>query len=478
MELKKLDIEGARAGLINKNFSAEELVKACFEQIRLKEDLNVFVSLSEESALNTAKTVDNKIAKGEEISTLAGIPCSLKDVVCTEGVLTTASSHILAGYKPPFDAVVAKRLKEADAVFVGKTNTDEFTCGASTETSYYGPTKNPVDQERVPGGSSGGCAASIAADMCVYSIGTDTGGSIRQPASFCGVPGLKVTYGLVPRSGVISMASSWDTIGPFGKTVKDLAYVLQVIAGHSEMDSTTPEVAIPDFMANIEKSVKNLVIGIPGEFFVDGIDPEVEELTRMAIRNLERQGARLVDVSIPTVKYAVACYYVLTPSEVSANMARYDGIRYGLVPKGEIRDLEDYYYRVRSNGFGEEMKRRIMIGTYALSSGYYDAYYLKAQKVRTLIIEDFKRAFTECDVIAAPVSPFPAFKIGEKADDPLAMYLADVCTIPASASGIPALSVPCGNTKEGLPVGLQLMAPQFGESLLLNVGNIYEKTSG
>lgn len=474
MNLNKLTISQAHQGLLEKRFSAKEILDDIYKQIKEGEDLNVFVSLSEEEAYSQAESVDKKIASGEEISAIAGIPASLKDVVCTRGQLTTASSKILEDYRPPFDAIVAERLRAAGAVFVGKTNTDEFTCGASTETSYYGVTKNPVAPDRVSGGSSGGSAASVAADMSIYSIGTDTGGSIRQPASFCGVAGLKVTYGRVPRSGVISMASSWDTIGPFAKNVKDLAHVLQFIAGASEFDSTTPKIEVPDYLSGINNSLQGLKIGVPKEFFAEGCDQDVLDLVSNAINSFKSMGAELVEISLPTLKYAVACYYILTPSEVSANMSRYDGIRYGLTPKEDAKDLEDFYYRVRSEGFGEEMKRRIMIGTYALSAGYFDAFYLKAQKVRTLIIEDFKKSFSKCDVIMGPVSPFPAFKIGEKADDPLAMYLADVFTIPASAAGIPALSVNCGYSKEGLPVGLQIMAPQFEEAKLLNVGNIYE----
>jgi len=478
-DLSKLNIAGARRGLKNKEFSSEELTKACFGKIKERNDeLNAFLEINEDEALVKAKEVDGRIAAGYDVGELAGIPCSLKDVVCVEGMRATAASNILKDYSPPFDAVVAERLKKSDVVILGKTNTDEFTCGASTETSAFGVTRNPVNPECVPGGSSGGSAASVAADMSLFSIGTDTGGSIRQPASFCGVVGLKVTYGRVPRSGVISMASSWDTVGPLTKTVEDAAYVLNVIAGASEMDSTTPKVDVPDYTANLEKSVKGLKIGVPKEFFIDGLDEEVEKSVRDAIEVLKKQGAVVSEISLPTTKYAVAVYYVLTPSEVSANMARYDGIRYGSVAEGEFKNLEEFYFKNRSAGFGDEMKRRIMIGTYALSSGYYDAYYKKAQKVRTLIIEDFKNVFNDVDVVMGPVAPTPAFKLGEKVDDPLAMYLADVFTIPASAAGIPALSVPCGKSSGGLPIGLQIMGPQFAEEKVLNVGNIYEKARG
>lgn len=475
MDLRKLNLSQGAEGLRAKRFSARELVQCFLAEIESKKELNAFVSLTPEAAFSSAEAVDRKIAAGEKIGPLAGLPCALKDVFCQQGELTTAASRILSGYRPPFDAVAVERLKAADAVFLGKTNTDEFTCGASTENSCYGVTKNPVDPTRVAGGSSGGSAAAVAADLCIYSLGTDTGGSIRQPAAFCGVPGLKVTYGLVPRTGVISMASSWDTIGPLAKTVADLARVLQVIAGADERDSTTPKVPVPDYLAEIEKPLKGLKVGVAREFFAEGLETEIETVTREALKNLEKLGASLVDISIPTVPYAVSCYYVLTPAEVSANMSRYDGIRFGKALQPEPDDLEAHYYRFRGEGFGEEMKRRILIGTYVLSAGYYNAYYRKAQQVRSLIIDDFNKAFAACDVIAAPVSPTPAFRIGEKAGDPLALYLADVCTIPASAAGIPALSVPCGFTALGLPVGLQLMAPQFAEASLLNVGHVFER---
>lgn len=475
-DLSALSISQAHEKLVNKEVSSVELTKACLSQIKARnEELNVFVTVTEEDALKTAEAVDKDIAAGKEIRPLTGIPCSLKDVFCTQGVKTTASSNILREYVPPFEGPVVERLRNQQVVFVGKTNTDEFTCGASTESSCFGVTKNPVNSDYVAGGSSGGSAAAVAAGMSLFSMGTDTGGSVRQPASFCGTVGLKVTYGRIPRSGVISMASSWDTIGPLTKTVEDAAHVLQAIAGPSDMDSTTPQREVPQYLDLLKTPVKGMKIGVPSEFFVEGMDIEVEQSIRDALNVLKDAGAEIVDVSLPTVKYAVAIYYILTPSEVSANMSRYDGIRYGSVPSQLAHDLEEHYLTVRSNGFGPEMKRRIMMGTYALSSGYYDAFYNKAQKVRTLIIDDFNRVFNEVDVIVGAVSPVPAFVIGERVDDPLSMYLADILTIPASAAGIPGLSVPCGTTQKGLPIGLQIMAPQFEEGKMLAIGHQYEQ---
>lgn len=476
MELHKLDIKKAHEGLKAGDFSAVELFEACLARIKERDgEVNSFVTVTEEEGRAAAEKVDAKIAAGEEIGVLEGLPVGLKDVFCTKGVKTTACSKLLENYVPPVDSVVTKRLRDAGMVLIGKTNTDEFTCGASSETSYFGVTKNPVDLTKVAGGSSGGAAASVADDMCIYGLGTDTGGSIRQPASFCGCVGLKVTYGRVPRSGVISMASSWDTIGPLTKTVWDAAAVMNVIAGSDRADSTTPDVEVPDYTAGLDGDVKGLRIGVPKEYFGDGVDPEVEKLVRAAIADLEAKGAEIKEVSLPMTKYAVAVYYVSTPSEVSANMARYDGIRYGRPADQESDDLVDFFFKTRGEGFGAEMKRRIMMGTYALSAGYYDAYYLKAQKVRTKIIEDFDRVFEEVDVIAGPVSPTPAFGIGEKADDPLAMYLADALAIPASAAGVPSVSVPCGVTGAGLPVGVQFIGPQFREDLVLKVGDAYER---
>ncbi len=445
--------------------------------------LNAYVTLNEEGALKMADQADERIKKGKDVSVLTGVPVGLKDNFNTEGLRTTCASPFLKDFVPPYDATVVTKLKKEGYVLVGKQNMDEFACGGSTEHSCFGPTKTPWDLERVAGGPSGGSAAAVGADLSFYALGSDTGGSIRQPASFCGVVGLKVTYGRVSRSGITAMASSWDTVGPFGKTVEDVALVLQAIAGKDERDSTTPDVKVPDYSANLGKSIKGLKIGVPKEYFGEGIDPETAMIIRAALKDYEKLGAIVKEISLPYTSYAVAVYYVTMPAELSANLARFDGIRFGSKPKAPTKDLIDYYYQARNEGFGDEIKRRIMIGTYVLSAGYYDAYYLKAQKVRSLIIQDFENAFKDVDVIATPVSPYPAFKIGEKKDDPLAMYLADVFTIPVSCAGVPAMSIPCGLTSgansngKKLPVGLQLIGPQFSEDLLLKVGAAYEQAT-
>lgn len=478
MDLAKLNIREAHEGLKEKKFSAVELAAASLVKVKEKNsDLNAYVLVTEQEAQKNAEAVDAKIAAGEEIGMLAGLPVSLKDVFCTKGIKTTACSKMLENYVPPVDAVSVERLKNEDMVLVGKTNTDEFTCGASSETSCFGVTKNPYDLSRVAGGSSGGAAASVAADMCVYGLGTDTGGSIRQPAAFCGCVGLKVTYGRVPRSGVISMASSWDTIGPLTKTVWDAAAVLNVIAGASDLDSTTPNVEVIDYTKHLDGNVKGMKLGVPKEYF-EGIDDDVAEKVRAAIKVLEGLGAEVKEISLPYTKYAVAVYYVATPAEVSANMARYDAIRCGRPAEAEADDLVDFFFKTRGEGFGDEMKRRIMVGTYALSAGYYDAYYVKAQKVRTKIIQDFENAFAEVDAIVGPVTPTAAFGIGENTSDPLKMYLADALTIPASAAGVPGISVPCGFNDAGLPIGLQVIGPQFKEEVVLKVADAYERARG
>ncbi|MBI2634813.1 Asp-tRNA(Asn)/Glu-tRNA(Gln) amidotransferase subunit GatA [Candidatus Peregrinibacteria bacterium] len=475
MSLNKLTIKEAGQGLRGRDFSSEELTKACFEEIDGKNvGLNAFVELDREGALEQARAVDEKLAGGEELPILAGVPCAVKDIINTKGVRTTCCSPILRDFVPPYDATVVEKLKEQGMVMLGKTNLDEFACGASTEHSFFGVTKNPHNVKCVAGGSSGGSAAAVAADMCVYSVGTDTGGSIRQPASFCGVYGLKPTYGRVSRSGVTSMASSWDTIGPIAKSVEDIALVMQAIAGRDRRDLTTLDVAVPDYSSFLNGNVKGLKIGLPKEYFGEGVKKEVTDLVMNVVEKLRESGAIVKEVSLPMTKYAVAVYYITMPAELSANLERFDGVRYGKKPVKPSDDLVDYYFKARGEGFGDEIKRRIMIGTYVLSAGYYDAYYKKAQKVRTLIIRDFERVFEEVDVLAAPVSPFPAFEIGELVDDPLAMYMADVLTIPANAAGIPAISCPVGNTIAGLPVGLQFMAPQFEEGRLLTAASVLE----
>lgn len=471
---ENLTLKEASEGLRAKRFKPSELAADAVERGRaVNPGLNVYITETGEVAAAAAKAADLRQEKGEWKSALDGIPGALKDIVNTKGVLSTSASKILANFVPPYNATVAQKLLNGGLVLTGKTNTDEFACGGSTEYSAYGVTKNPWDQSRVAGGSSGGSAAAVAAQTCYYAIGTDTGGSIRLPASFCGVSGLKVTYGRVSRSGVTAMASSLDTIGPLARTVEDLAMVLEVIAGNDPKDSTTPKVAVPKYSSLLGGDLKGLKIGVPKEYFVEGLDAEVEKLVRGAMAEYEKLGATLVPISLPYTKYAVAIYYIIMPAELSANLARYDGIRFGLKPEGEITDIVDQYYQTRNQGFGQEVKRRILTGTYVLSAGYFEAYYRKAMKVRTLIKEDFEKAFRDVDVIMAPVSPTPAFKIGAKSGDPLAMYLEDAFTIPASMAGVPALSVPCGFVG-GLPVGLQIIGPQFSEEKLLKVGHQYQ----
>jgi aspartyl-tRNA(Asn)/glutamyl-tRNA(Gln) amidotransferase subunit A len=400
------------------------------------------------------------------------LPIGVKDNFCELGVTSEACSNILKGYVSPYEGTVVSKLREMGAVFLGHTNTDEFTMGASTETSSYGVTRNPSDTERVAGGSSGGSAAAVAAGMCVWALGTDTGGSIRQPAAFCGVTGLKVTYGRVSRYGVMSMASSLDTIGCLTQTPEDAAIVLREIAGKDEQDMTTPDVEVPDYAATVGSKIKGLKIGVPKEYFIDGLDKEVESTVRGVIADLEKKGAEVVEISLPSTKYGVAVYYIICPSEVSSNMARYDGIRFG--PKSDDKDLVASYFEARSRGFGDEVKRRIMIGTYALSAGYFDAYYVKAQKVRTLFRQEFDAAFKKVDVIMTPTTPSHAFKVGDQIDDPVKMYLEDVMTIPASVAGICGVSVPCGESKGGLPIGVQILGDQFCEEVILRVADKVE----
>ena len=468
--------------LRKKEISSVELVQSCIETIEKRDKVvNAVVHRNFDRALEEAKKFDSKNSTDHP---LAGIPYLAKDVFCEKGVPTTACSNVLRNkdYRPPYDSTTTKRLKAAGAISMGKTNTDEFTMGASTETSCYGVTKNPWDLTRVAGGSSGGSAAAVAADECIFAVGTDTGGSIRQPASFCGCVGLKVTYGRTSRFGVMSMASSLDSIGGFGKTVEDAAILLGAIAGRDPLDGTTSDIPVPDYRAALAKGVKGLKIGLPKEYFIDGMDMEVERAVREAAKTLQELGANIVDVSLPHTEYGIATYYVLCPSEVSSNMARYDGVRYGHTVK-DPKNLVDYYERVRSEGFGPEVKRRIMIGTYALSAGYYDAYYRKAQKVRTLVKKDFEEAFRNVDLLLAPTAPTPAFTIGAHTNDPVQMYLEDVFTVAASLAGMPGLSLPCGYTKGttsapgGLPIGFQLIGPHFREDLLFQAGHAYEQAT-
>jgi aspartyl-tRNA(Asn)/glutamyl-tRNA(Gln) amidotransferase subunit A len=407
---------------------------------------------------------------------LAGIPVTIKDNICVKGEDTTCGSRILKGFKPPYDATVIRKLKEAGAVLMGKANMDEFAFGSSCETSCYGATRNPWDLERIPGGSSGGSAAAVASDETIMALGSDTGGSIRQPAALCGVVGLKPTYGRVSRYGLIAFASSLDQIGPITKDVTDSALLLSVIAGYDEMDSTSVDIPVPDYTKSLVKNVKGLRIGVPKEYFVEGLDKEVEASVKKAIALYKDLGASIVDISLPHTEYAVSTYYIIGPAEASSNLARFDGVQYGFRAEG-AKDLIDMYTKTRSQGFGDEAKRRILLGTYCLSSGYYDAYYLKAQKVRTKIKEDFENAFKVCDCIVTPTSPTAAFKIGEKADDPLGMYLSDIYTIPANLAGLPGISIPCGFTSGGLPVGLQLIAKPFDEEMIFRTAFTFEQST-
>lgn len=494
MELNKLTIKQAQKGLRKGDFSSFELTKACLKQIKAKnKELNVVLTVCEKEALSEAKKADIKIKRGE-INELTGIPYLAKDNILTKGVKTTAASRILENYIAPFDATVIKKMREQGAILLGKTNMDEFAHGSSTENSAFGPTKNPHDITRVPGGSSGGSAVAVAADMCIFAMGTDTGGSIRHPASFCGVVGLKPTYGRASRFGLIAMTSSTDVPGPLTKTVEDAAIVLSVIAGHDKNDLTTTEVEIRNYEKEMKKKLspsaeasedkEEIKIGIPDEFFTPqrmsktnsgagftkGMNKGVEKAVQDAVDDLKKQGAKVMKISLPYTKYALPVYYIITPSEISSNLGRYDGIRYGISIDKDVKDLLDVYKKTRGRGFGAETKRRIMLGTYALSAGYYDAYYLKAQKVRTKICEDFEEAFKKVDVIITPTSPDIAFKIGSR-QDPVKMYLEDIFMVSPSLAGLPAISVPCGSV-ENLPVGVQLIGKKFDEGILFRVGNI------
>lgn len=472
--LNELTITQAHQKLKSKEISSQELTQSCIDRIEsVDETLNAVVYRNFEQALEKAKKTD---ADGVFNHPLTGIPYLTKDVYCEKGVPTTACSTMLRSkdYVPPFDSTTTARLNAVGAISMGKVNTDEFTMGASTETSCYGVTKNPWDTSRVAGGSSGGSAASVAADECLFALGTDTGGSIRQPAAFCGCTGIRPTYGRTSRYGVMSMASSLDTIGPLCKNIEDLALVLQAIAGHDPLDATTGDTDVPDYSAALTGDIKGMKIGLPKEYFIDGMNDAVKQSVLDAAEVLKSLGAEIIDISLPHTEYALAAYYVLCPSEVSSNMARYDGIRFGHTAKEQSSsDLISYYHQVRTEGFGDEVKRRIMIGTYALSAGYYDAYYRQAQKVRTLIKKDFEEAYQTVDAIIAPCTPSTAFTIGAHEGDPVSMYLEDAFLDGAVMAGIPALSVPCGFS-EGMPLGLQIMGPQWGEGTILTIAHVYE----
>jgi len=453
---------------------AADLAAAYYERIeKLNPRLNIFLSLTKERALAQAARIDAIAAKGDPLPPLAGIPVGIKDVLVTEGAPSTAGSKILQGYRPPYDCTAVARLEAAGAVILGKLNCDEFAMGSSNENSAYGPVRNPVDSERVPGGSSGGSAAAVASNLAVATLGTDTGGSIRQPASFCGVVGVLPTYGRVSRYGLIAFASSLDRIGPLAANVRDAATMLGVIAGHDPSDATSSQAPVPDYAAESDQPAAGLHIGVPAEYFADGLDPEVRAAVEKGIVALQAAGCSIKPVSLPHTKYAVPTYYLVATAEASANLARFDGVRYGYRSPSSAT-LSDMYSHSRDEGFGAEVKRRIFLGTYALSAGYYDAYYLKAQQVRRLLADEFLRAFAEVDAIVTPTSPFPAFKLGEKTGDPLAMYLADIYTVTASLAGIRGVSVPCGATKAGLPVGMQVLARHFGESTAFRVARAVE----
>ena len=437
------------------------------------DDIHAYLTLSEERAFAQAKRIDDLAGRGDPLPPLAGVPVAIKDVMVTRGVHSTAGSKVLENFIPPYDCTAVARLEAAGAIVLGKTNCDEFAMGSSNENSAYGPVRNPRDTTRVPGGSSGGSAAVVAAGTAMASLGSDTGGSIRQPASFCGVVGLMPTYGRVSRYGLIAFASSLDHIGPFTRTVKDAAILLSAIAGRDPMDSTSADIPVPDYVQEIGKPVRGMKLGIAREYFGEGLDPEVRASVESAIQGLAEAGAEIVQISLPHTAYAIPTYYVIATAEASANLARYDGVRYGYrSPNG--RTLSEMYRKTRDEGFGPEVKRRIMLGTYALSSGYYDAYYLKAQKVRTLLARDFQDAFANVDAILTPTAPTAAFKLGEKSDDPLSMYLADIYTVTAGLAGIPGISVPCGETKSGLPIGLQVLGKHFDEGTILRIAHVVE----
>lgn len=476
MELTSLTIKKIHEGLLKKEFSALELTKAYLEKVK-KEDVKIhsFLSVCEDTAVSQAKEIDEMIFVGREIPLLAGVPVAAKDNILVEDLGCSAGSRILKNYIAPYDATCIKRLREQGVIILGKTNLDEFAMGSSTENSAFGPTRNPRDLTRVPGGSSGGSAAAVAANLCLFALGSDTGGSIRQPASFCGVVGLKPSYGAVSRYGLIAFASSLDQIGPITRTVQDCKIVFNVIKGKDVLDSTSVEAQSQK--SSVNQPVKGLVIGIPKEYFVEGTDPEVIRLIKRAIDKYEEKGAKIEQISLPHTEYALPCYYIIAPSEASANLARYDGIKYGYSKgsKSKSHSLLDVYLQSRGQGFGEEVRRRIMLGTYALSSGYYEAYYLRAQKVRTLIKKDFDKAFKKVDVIFSPVSPTPAFKLGERTRDPLKMYLSDIFTASVNLAGLPAISIPCGTIKKGLPVGLQIIGKPFEEEKIMNIAEVFEK---
>ncbi|MFZ1971405.1 MAG: Asp-tRNA(Asn)/Glu-tRNA(Gln) amidotransferase subunit GatA [Candidatus Acidiferrales bacterium] len=470
-------ITGVREALQAKKISARELTEDFYARIDSRNpELNAFLTLCPERAYAQADRVDAGISQGATVPALAGVPVAIKDVLSTRGVRTTCGSRILENYVPAYDATAIERLEAAGAVILGKTNCDEFAMGSSNENSAYGSVRNPIATDRVPGGSSGGSAAAVAAGLAVVALGTDTGGSIRQPGAYCGIPATMPTYGRVSRYGLIAFASSLDRIGPFTTNLADAAAVMSVLAGHDPNDSTAAAVPVPNYASEIERPVQGLRIGVPEDYFGEGIDPEVKAKVEAGIALLEKLGCKRVSLKMPHTSYAIATYYIVATAEASSNLARYDGVRYGLRVPGAT--LMDMYRKTRERGFGPEVKRRIMLGTYALSSGYYDAYYLRAQKVRALIARDFAEAFEKADAIITPTSPTPAFKLGEKTADPLQMYLADIYTVTGSLAGVPGISVPCGKTKAGLPIGMQIFGPHFGEARMLQLARAFERAGG
>jgi aspartyl-tRNA(Asn)/glutamyl-tRNA(Gln) amidotransferase subunit A len=473
--LHELSASQIRERIIKRETSAQEVVESLFEFISIKENsIRAYISLDQEGALLKAKEVDKKLSNGDKVGLLAGIPVAVKDNICTTGLKTTCASKILENFSPPYDAFVVRRIKEEDAIIIGKTNLDEFAMGSSNENSAFHITRNPWNTDFVPGGSGGGSAAAVSADMAFMALGSDTGGSIRQPSAFCGNVGCKPTYGRVSRYGLVAFASSLDQIGPVTKDVYDSALLLQVISDHDSRDSTSVSVGVPDFTTDINSVDGNLRIGIPKEFFGEGLSPEIKNAIMDALDIYKRNGAELVDLSLPHCGYSVATYYIIATAEASSNLARYDGVRYGHRSQLSDDNIVDMYSRVRAEGFGSEVKRRILFGNYVLSAGFYEAYYMKASKVRSLISSDFEKAFKKVDCIICPTCPTPAFKIGEKISDPLEMYLSDIYTIPANLVGIPGISIPCGFTDTGLPIGMQIMGKHFDEKKILKVAKLFE----
>jgi len=475
MKLNELTIRQAGLMLANKEITSVDLTRACLARIKEVDDqVKACLTVCEKEALLEAKRADERLAKGEN-GDLLGVPYIAKDNILTKGIKTTAASKILENYIAPYDATIIERLKEAGAVLLAKANLDEFAHGASTENSAFGPTHNPWDLSRVPGGSSGGSAAAVSANMCLFALGTDTGGSVRCPASFCGVTGLKPTYGRSSRFGLMAMTSSTDVPGPITKTAEDAGIVLKIIAGHDKNDATTPELEVPDYEKSLSKNLKGIKIGLPEEYFGDGVDKGVKEAVEKSVDELKKLGAEIKPIKLPYAKYGIPVYYIITPSEISSNLARFDGVRYGFSEQ-EARDLQETYTKSRGQGFGPEVKRRIMLGTYVLSAGYYDAYYLQAQKVRTKITEELDAELKDLDAIITPTQPHTAFKIGERENDPLKMYLEDIFVTGASLAGLPAISIPCG-FYDGLPVGVQLIAKRFDEGMLLRISHNYQKAT-